>query len=187
MNLTRLLLNFTIILVAGLGAVSTAKADPLFFSNVSALQNAGFTSTSLFSNQGVTLIGPQISFTIDVTGVLPPQGTDTLQITYIEQGSAPIVQSASVPFFGINPPFQVLFTINSLGANSQGIPATLTVDLLNSSPDFIIPVGPNAGQSVNSFTYSFNVATPVPEPDSLTLAMIGVAFGFGRLVKRPRS
>ena len=180
----RLLLNLTLTVIAGLAAATSAEADPLVFSNVSALQNAGFTSVSLFPNQGVTIFGPQVSFTVDVAGSLPPMGTDTLRITYVEQGSAPIIQTVSIPFFGLDPPFQVLFTVNSPGANSLGIPATLTVDLLNSSPDFVIPSGPNAGQSVNSYTYSFNVATNVPEPASLTLAAFGLAFGLGFLRRR---
>jgi len=178
MKLNRLLLNLAFVMTVCLAAASNTKADPLVFSNVSALQNAGFTSVSLFSNPGVTIYGPQISFTVDVSGALPPMGTDTLQITYVEQGSAPIVQSIQIPFFGNNPPFQVLFTVNSPGANIFGIPATLTVDLLNSSPDFVIPSGPNAGQGANSYTYSFTVATTVPEPASLSLAAMGLALGF---------
>ena len=182
----KLLLNFTLLVVAGLAAAATAKADPLVFSNVSALQNSGFVSVNLMSNPNTVLFGPQISFTVDVSGTLPPMGTDTLRITYIEQGSAPIVQSVQIPFFGLNPPFQVLFTINSPGANAFGIPATLTVDLLNSSPDFVIPSGPNAGQAVNSFTYSFVVATNVPEPATMTLAATGIVFGLCT-VRRRRS
>ena len=180
----RILLNLTFMAIAALAAATSAKADPLVFSNVTALQNQGFTGVNLFSNSGTTIFGPQISFTVDVAGSLPPMGVDTLRITYVEQGFAPIVQSVSIPFFGLDPPFQVLFTINSLGATPLGIPATLTVDLLNSSPDFVIPSGPNAGQSVNSYTYSFNVATTVPEPATLTLAAIGMAFGLGVVRRR---
>jgi hypothetical protein len=62
-----------------------------------------------------------------------------------------------------------LFSVVSPGANAQGVGATLIIDLLNSTPDFIIPVGPNQGQQVNSYTYAFTVAQPVPEPISLVL------------------
>lgn len=161
------LLLLAVLLAAG---ATSANADPLFFSNVSALQNSGLTRVDLFSNPGTTLIGPQISFLVDVTGTLPAAGTDTLLLTYTEVGGAPIRQSFQIPLFGtIPPPFTLLFSFTSSAASIQGIPATLTVDLLNSSPDFIIPGGPGQGQRVDSFTYSFKVAQPVPEPATLTL------------------
>jgi PEP-CTERM motif len=160
-----------------------AKADPLFFSNVVALQNGGMTQVDLFSNPGVTLLGPQVTFLVDVTGILPAGGSDTLLITYNEAGSAPIVQSFSIPFFGtIPPPFTLVFRITSPGATIQGTMASLTLDLLGSSPDFIIPSGPNAGQRVNSYTYSFKVAQ-VPEPTSVLLLSTGL-FGVATQVRR---
>ncbi len=78
------------IILIGLAAVPSVKADPLFFSNVVALQNGGATRVDLFSNPGITLLGPQISFLVDITGTLPPGGTDTLSITYNQAGSPPI-------------------------------------------------------------------------------------------------
>src|SRR5262245_23156374 len=107
-----------------------ANADPLSFSNVVALQNGGSTSVDLFSNPGVTLLGPQITFRGDVSGTLPLGGSDIFRITYTEAGSAPVVQQFAIPLFGtIPPPFSLLFTINSPGATFQGVSATLTVDL----------------------------------------------------------
>jgi len=145
-----------------------ANADPLFFSNVVALQNSGSNTVDLFSNPGVTLFGPQITFRGDVSGTLPSGGSDILQITYTEAGSAPVVQQFAIPLFGtVQPPFSLVFTINSPGATFQGVSGALQLDLLSSSPDFVIPSGPNAVQSVNSYTYNFNVAQPVPEPASI--------------------
>src|SRR5262249_13653600 len=90
---------------------------------------------------------------------------DILRITYTEAGSGPQVQQFAIPLFGtVPPPFSLVFTFNSPGATFQGVSGNLMLDLLNSSPDFVIPGGPNAGQSVNSYTYNFNVPQPVPEP-----------------------
>src|SRR5262249_31174280 len=122
----------------------------------------------------VTLFGPSITFTVDVTGTLAPGGVDTLQITYLEAGSAPVVQSFAIPFGQFQPPLTFLFTVVSPGANAQGVAATLQIDLLNSSPDFTIPAGANQGQQVNSYTYSFSVAQPVPEP--VTLVTFSTSF-----------
>ena len=162
---------------------SKASADPLFFSNVVALQNGGSSTIDLFSNPGVTLLGPQVTFRVDVSGTLPLGGSDILQITSIEAGSAPVVQQFAIPLFGtIPPPFSLLFTVNSSKATVQGVPFTLTVDLLNSNPDFVIPGGPNQGQSQNSHTYAFNIAQPVPEP----VTLLGLATGLTALGLRRR-
>jgi hypothetical protein len=164
------------------------QADPLFFSNVSALQNNGTTQVDLFSNPGATLVGPQITFLVDITGMLPPGTTDTLLVSYSEAGSAPIVQSFQIPLFGsVQPPFTLVFSVTSLGASFAGTPATLTLDLLNSNPDFILPSGANAGQRVNSYTYSLNVAEPVPEPATLTLLGAGLTGLFASVRRRQNS
>ena len=172
---------FTVICIL---AVLRVQADPLVFGNVAALQNGGSTSVDLFSNAGTTLLGPQITFRIDITGTLPPGVTDTLVVTYSEQGVAPMTQSFGIPFGNVAPPLSFLVTFVSPTANFQGVPATLTVNLINSNPDFIIPSGQNAGSHVDSFTYSFNVAQPVPEPLSFlllgsSLVAVGIKrFGF---------
>jgi PEP-CTERM motif len=159
----------------GLSAPS-AKADPLTFSNVVALQNSGATRVDLFGNPGTTIFGPQLTFMVDISGSLPPSGSSLLQITYTEAGSAPIVQTFLIPAFGtVPPPYTQLFTITSPGATYNGISGTLTIDILGSSPDFIIPGGPNAGQSVDSYTYSFNIAKPVPEPGTVLLMLVGIS------------
>jgi PEP-CTERM motif len=156
-------------------AIPTLKADPLSFSNVVALQNGGFTLVDLFANPAVSLVGPQITFRVDLTGDLPASGNDILRITYTEAGQAPVVQEFQIPIFqGVSLPYSQLFSINSPGASFQGVAATLTVDIVNTNPDFIIPGGPNAGQHVDSFSFAFNVTEPVPEPSSLLLLGSGM-------------
>jgi PEP-CTERM motif. len=176
-------------IVLGLAAISTAKADPLFFSNVTVVQNGGG-QVGMFANQGQTLLGPQLTFSIDVTGTLPINGVDTLQVTFTQAGSQPIVQSFQIPVFGsVDPPFTLQVTFVVPISSFQPLAASLTIDLLNSSPDFVIPSGPNAGQTTDSFTYHFNVAQPVPEPASLAIAGIGIAglfTGIGRSARAAR-
>jgi hypothetical protein len=172
---------FTIVCILG---VLQVQADPLVFSNVVALQNGGSTSVDLFSNPGTTVLGPQITFRIDITGTLPPGATDTLVVTYSEQGSAPMTQSFGIPFGNVSPPLSFLVTFVSPNANFQGVPVTLSVSLANSNPDFVFPSGQNAGSLGDGYTYSFNVAQPVPEPVSFLLlgsSLVAVAikrFGF---------
>ena len=174
------LLILAVLMVMGL-TERTATADPLVFSNVAAFQNNDTTTVDLYSNPGVTLLGSNLTFRIDIAGSLSVGAVDVLRITYTELGSSPIVQNFQIPLFGIEPPLTLIVSILSQATNPQGVPATLTVDLLNSVPDFVIPGGPNEGQTVNSYTYSFNVQ-PVPEPATL-LALAG---GLTALVVRVR-
>ena len=180
------LLFLALLIIAGANSI---KADSLLFNNVVALQNNGATRVDLFSSPGTTLIGPQITFLVDITGNLNPSTTDTLLVSYSEAGGSPIIQSFQIPLFGtLQPPFTLLFSVTSLAASFAGTPATLTLDLLNSNPDFIIPGGANAGQRVDSYAYSFNVSKPVPEPATLTLLGTGFSafLAAGRRRKRQR-
>jgi len=179
-------LILAIAIFCGLAAAPAAKAGPLFFSNVVALQNNGATRVDLFSNSGTTVLGPQITFLVDITGSLAPGSTYSLLVTYIEAGGAPLIQTFQIPAFdSIQPPYTQLFTIISPGASYQGVMASLTIDIIGSSPDFVIPGGPNAGQMVDSYTYTFNVAKPVPEPVSLVLFGTGL-IGLWRKVSQHR-
>lgn len=162
-------------------ASQTTHADPLMFSNTRVFQNNNLTQLELFSNQGASIVGPNLSFRVDITGTLPAGGTDVLQVTYTEAGSLPQVQSYQIPAFGtVYPPFTLIFSFASLGANAPGVSASLTVDLLYSSPDFIVPSGMDIGQLRDSNTYSFNVVQPVPEPATL------LAFGSGLAILASR-
>lgn len=170
-----------------LGATErTALADPLVFSNVRAFQDNDTTQVDLFSNPGTTLLGTTLTFSVDITGSLAMGTTEILRVTYQELGGSPVVQEFQIPLFGtVNPPFTLIFSFVSPGSNPLGVPATLTVDLLNSAPDFLVPGGPNQGNVVNSYTYSFNVQ-PVPEPATMLALASGVAaLGF-RLRRRRR-
>jgi hypothetical protein len=180
----RILACMAIGAVFALFATTDAKADPLVFSNVTAFQNGGLSSTDLFSNPGTMLMGNQLTFSVDIAGTLPPSSTNTLSITFTEEGQSPVVQTFPIPLFGsTNPPFTLLFSVHSYSANYSGIFANLTVDILGSSPDFVIPGGPNAGQGVDSYTYSFRVAEPVPEPTTFVLLGLGMC----GLIARVRS
>ena len=173
-NCQKVLILLATLMFIGL-ANQTAAADPLVFSNVTAYQNNDTVQVGLFSNSGITLLGSNLTFSVDISGVLAPGAVDTLRITYTELGGSPVVQNFQIPLFGsVQPPFTLLFSFISPGTTPQGIPATLTIDLLNSTPDFVIPAGPNQGQTVNSYTYSFNVR-PIPEPATLFAMASGLA------------
>ena len=175
-------LHIFFLLVVMLAGAIQVQADPLTFSNVSVLQNNGFSSVDLFSNPNVTVFGPELTFTVDISGVLPSGGSDTLRITYVDASGAVIVQDFDIPLFGtVQPPLTLFFNITVPTINFQAMPATLTLDLLSSNPDFVIP---NTGFGVDSFTFAFNVAEPVPEPATLTLLGGGLTVLIARYRRR---
>lgn len=149
----------------------TAQADPLFFGNTVALQNDGTSRVDLFSNPGTVLAGPRITFLVDITGVLPPSGADVLRLTFTEAGGTVQELNFRVPLFdSVPPPYTQIFTFDIAQTMFQARSATLRVDLLGDSADFVLP----GGNVVDSYTYSFQVAQPVPEPASMTLIGLGM-------------
>jgi hypothetical protein len=65
------------------------------------------------------------------------------------------------------------------------VPMSVTIDLLDSAPDFIIPSGPRAGEAVDSYTYTFSVVQPAPEPATMLLLVSGL--GAGAVDRRRRA
>ena len=186
MTFHKFVLSCLVFILLGFLGMPSVHADPLRFSNVVALQDNSTNRVDLFSHPGVTLMGSQISFLVDITGTVLSPG-DTLLITYAEAGGSSTTQRFLIPAFGtIPPPFTQLFTIPLTGASFQGTLAMLTVDILGTTPDFVIPGGPNGGQLVNSYTYAFRVAQPVPEPATLLLLATGLSGIAASIRKRHR-
>ena len=160
---------------------SFGRADPLTFANVRAFQldpldvTHSF-STDLFAMPGAVLTrGTIVTLFIDVAGILPPGATDALRLTYQQPGGVgTVVQEYGIPVFGdVLPPFTLVTGLN-FPVFYHPVPVELTVDLLGSSPDYVIPGGPMAGQLVDSYTFSFSVVQPVPEPATVVLVATGV-------------
>lgn len=152
-----------------LAIAPSAKADTVTFSNVTALQNGGFTQIDLLSNPGVTLFGSQISFLVDINGTLAPGESTVLQITHTVAG-VPSIQTFAIPLFaGVPPPYTQVFSITIPNPSLAGTPVTLTVSI------------PGGG----SQTFSFLVADPVAEPASITLLSMG-SVGLWSRIQRSR-
>ncbi len=176
-----------ILVTCGLACAAPAKADGLFFSNVKVgvlneTPPGGSTVIDLFANPGVVITSSNDVATlfISVSGTLPTGG-DILHIavtatnengTFIITNPNPASLNIPIDMFNANGTHVTGFQFPT---SFQGTTITFTVDLLNSSPDFIIPSGPNSGQAVNSFTYTFTVVQPVPEPATLVLLTTGIA------------
>jgi hypothetical protein len=174
------LIIVAVFLIGGLS--SNVKADPLTFSNVGALQNAGLKTIDLLSSPN--LVGPAVTFRVDISGNLPPGGTDTLLVVYSDATGITITQTFEIPLIA-SPPFTLLFTVASPNVSFSGTPATLSLNLLNSNSDFIIPT---TGQSRDAFTYNFTLSQPVPEPASMALLLSGLSsFGVYRRMRRPKT
>jgi hypothetical protein len=171
---------FLALLIFPFLVAADAEADPLTFANVFAVQSlpdpTQITKTDLFQHPGATLMnGINVSFFIDVTGNLPQGANDILRLTFVQAGSPTVVQNISIPVFGtVYPPFTVITGLD-FPTYYHPVPIEMTIDILGSSSDFVIPGGPGAGQRVNSFTYTFNVVQPVPEPTTLILLGTGLA------------
>lgn len=165
--------------------VPCAYGDPLTFSNVVALQNGGATQVNLFDNPGAIVSGSSISFLVTLNGTLPNGGIDTLEIRFSEAGQAPVTQTFSIPVFpGVTLPYSQIFTFNFLNVTPLGSDATLRLDILGSSADFVIPSGSRLGELIDSNTYTITAVQPVPEPATILLLASGI---IGLTVKKRRS
>jgi hypothetical protein len=154
-----------------LAIVPSAKADPITFSNVTALQDGGATQVNLLSNPGATLFGSEITFLVDINGTLAPGSSTVLQITHTIDGGPPIIQTFAIPVFpGVDPPYTQVFSVTIPNLTFTGRLVTLTVS---------IPEG-------DSRTFTFFVAEPVPEPGSIILLSLG-GIGLWSRLRRSRA
>jgi PEP-CTERM motif-containing protein len=189
-----------VFLTCGLLCAASAKADPLTFSNA-ALNINGVTpmgGIDLFSNPNLVITTKPDGVVVIQVRVSGDSGlSDTLRITVTDQNGnvllgtfdqaftlAGVDQVKGItlaPSNPLNEPGVILYP-----QSFQGTTILLTVDLLNTSPDFVLPSGPNAGQLVNSFTYTFTLVEPVPEPASLVLVTTGLVGVATRLYRRKK-
>lgn len=185
------ILRLAMLVLCVFGRAATAHGDPLFFSATSFLINEGGETLDLFVNPDVvleprtyggTIYPPALIFSTIVKYEGGPSLSDVVRFTFDEEGSAPAVFDN--PFSTGTGPISIAF-VERFQPRQAGRPlrASLTVDLLNSSPDFLIPSGPMAGQLVNSYTYTFDTLTPTPEPAAWVLFGTG---GAAFLLRRRR-
>ena len=162
-----------------------ALAEPLTFANVRASEPVDSLLVGLFDNAGhlFTLDDHVLVFWVDILGTLAPSQTDVLRFTFRAFDGETMVQEFGVPVFGTVPPPLTLLTSRVFPTTYTPRPYELTVDLLNTAPDFVIPGGTNAGVHVDSFTYSFSTVSPVPEPGTWLLLGSGLTL----LLRRRRA
>jgi hypothetical protein len=178
----RWLLRLSTLLMCLTLSAAELRADPLTFNGtVFAIDSAG-NRLDLFSNSGAVLEPSTYFNTITPASLIfaafvnfegGASLTDTIRFTYQEAGTAPLMysQTFSTGTEPIDLGFGALFA--PVHRTGTLIPTTLRVELLGSSPDFVIPSGPLAGQSRDSYTYSFLVQTTVPEPSTWMLVLSG--------------
>jgi len=168
-------------LIALFALTPAVQADPLTFSNVRAAQPSPTTAhtnvtTNLFANPGAVLTnGTRVTFFIDINGTLPTGVTNILRVTFVQAGSPTVVQNHLIPFAGTIPPPYTQGVDQEFPVLYQAEPISMTVEIIGSPRAFTIPGGVNAGQVVDSYTYTFNVVQPVPEPATMILFGTGLA------------
>lgn len=193
-------LSMTLVFVTcGLLSAASAKADPLTFSNVT-LNIIGVTpmgGIDLFSNPNLVITTKPDGIVVIQVRVSGDAGlSDIRRITVTDQNGTVLgIRDRAFTLAGVDQVSGVTLApsnpLNEPGIviypqSFQGTTIVLTVDLVNTSPDFVIPSGPNAGQLVNSFTYTFTLVEPVPEPATLVLAATGLVGLGARLYRRKK-
>lgn len=193
-------LSMTLVFVTcGLLSAASAKADPLTFSNVT-LNIIGVTpmgGIDLFSNPNLVITTKPDGIVVIQVRVSGDAGlSDIRRVTVTDQnGNVLGIRDRAFTLAGVDQVSGVTLApsnpLNEPGIviypqSFQGTTIVLTVDLVNTSPDFVIPSGPNAGQLVNSFTYTFTLVEPVPEPATLVLAATGLVGLGARLYRRKK-
>jgi len=186
------LLRACLLLMCSTAGASESRADPLTFNGTFFAPDSSGNHLDLFSNPGAVLEpstygGSIFPAALLFGGFVSVDGgasvTDTIRFTYQEAQAAPVLYSQM--FTTGTEPINLGFAVRFEPIHRTGtlIPATLTVELLGSSPDFVIPSGPLRGQPEDSHTYSFVVQTSVPEPSTWVLVLSG---GAAALLPRAR-
>jgi hypothetical protein len=176
------LLRVSILLTCVAVSASELRAGPLTFNGTFFAPDSSGEHLDLFANPGAVLdpstYGGSIFPAALIFGAFVnfdggSSVTDTIRFTYQEAQATPILysQTFTTGMDPINLGFAVRF--EPIHRTGNLVPTTLTVELLDSSPDFVIPSGPLTGQPVDSYTYSFLVQTTVPEPSTWMLVLSG--------------
>lgn len=168
-----------------LASAPDARADPLTFNGTFFLVDSSGLRQDLFSSQGAILearvYSPSLPLGLSFGAFVDYPGgeilSDSVRFTYQEAGFAPVVGFAQAFTTRTGPErFGFGGFFEPISRTGRPVATTLKVELLHSSPDFMIPGGPNQGELVDSYTYSFFTMSPTPEPSTLLLLGTGVAF-----------
>lgn len=168
MKINRITLSFASLLLS-LVAFSSAKADPVSFSNVVALPNL-----SLASSPNIPTVTPDVNFSLDIHGAGPQADAIQLQLSFQESGQSALTQNFAVPLFDGLTDYTQIFEFQVQNPTFGGTPVTLTVRLVN-----IL-----SGAILQSQTYNFSVSQPVPEPATISLLALGVVGLISRKKRR---
>lgn len=172
MKFKRIAITFASIILS-LAAISTAKADPLSFSNVVNLPDGGG-SVALTSSPNIPTVTPNLNFSLDIHGAGAQADAIQLQVSFQEQGQSVLTQNFAVPIFDGLSDYTQLFNFQVQNPSFGGTPVTLTVSLVNTL----------SGAILQSQRYNFTVSQSIPEPATLSLLALGVVGVLSRKKRR---